>query len=186
MLRNTSTSYGSVAKFFHWLIFILLFVMIVYGYFLESVPKPYKAIAVNTHKLIGVTILVLVLLRLMWALINPKPLLPLDTKIWERVLERLVHYLLYATMLAMPLSGWIASVGGGRPPHLGSLYLNLPIEQDKALADSAFDFHQLLAIAIIILFCIHVSAALYHHFIRKDNVLRRMMPSRDHDPITTK
>ncbi|MBV9575279.1 MAG: cytochrome b [Gammaproteobacteria bacterium] len=176
MLRNTSTAYGNVAKFFHWLIFVLLLVMIIYGYFLEDIPKVYKGMAINAHKLLGITILFLVLLRLIWALINPKPALPPDTKAWERALERLIHFSLYAAVIAMPLAGWVASAAGGHIPHIGDLYLNLPIEQNKALSESAFDLHKSLAIVIIVLFCIHVLAALYHHFILKDNVLRRMMP----------
>src|SRR5580692_601781 len=93
--RNTSTTYGSVAKFFHWLIFILVFFMIILGYFLDDIPKEYKGSVINVHKWIGLTILTLMILRAAWALTNPKPVLPGITAPWEKSVERSVHLLLY-------------------------------------------------------------------------------------------
>lgn len=175
-LRNTTISYGSVAKFFHWLIFFLLLFMIIYGFFLESIPKDYQPIAYNIHKLTGLTILTLMILRALWALTNPKPLPPFDVPFWQQWAERLVHFLLYATIIVMPLAGWIGAVAGGRPPHIGSLNISLPIEQNKTLASTAFQIHNTIAIIIIVLVSIHILAALYHYFIKKDEILNRMMP----------
>lgn len=179
-LRNTIVAYGSVSKFFHWLIFLLILFMIIYGYCLSYVPKDYQPFAYNIHKLTGLSILVLMLLRLLWALANPKPLLPPDTPQWQQWIERLVHFLLYATIIAMPLAGWIGSVAGGRPPHLGSFSITLPIAKNEALADTAFSIHNTIAVVIIVLVSLHILAALYHHFIKKDNTLRRMMPQGSH------
>lgn len=175
-VRNTSVSYGSVAKFFHWLIFFLLVGMIIFGYFLEDIPKDYKPVAYNIHKLTGLTILILMLLRGLWALSNPKPLPPFDVPVWQRWAERLVHFLLYAAIIAMPLAGWIGSIASGKPPHLGSFNVSLPIAQDKSLASAAFEVHNTTAIIIIILVSIHILAALYHYFIKKDEILGRMWP----------
>src|SRR3990167_4238155 len=100
MWRNSNTQYGSVAKFFHWVIFLLLFCMIIFGFLLDDIPKDYQGVAYNTHKLTGLTILCLMLLRALWALTNPKPALPSDTKPWQRTAERLVHLLLYLTIIA--------------------------------------------------------------------------------------
>lgn len=176
-LRNTEISYGSVSKFFHWLIFILLFVMIIYGFCLAYIPKNYQGIAFNIHKLTGLTILVLMILRLLWSFINPKPMLPFDTPVWQRIGERIVHWSLYLVIIAMPLAGWIGSCAAGRPPHIDGLRLDLPIQKNDALVDTAFNVHNTLALVIIALFCIHVMAALYHHFIKKDDILRRMLPN---------
>lgn len=175
-LRNTESTYGSVSKFFHWLIFLLLLFMVTFGYLLSSVPKDYQPVAYNIHKLTGLTILVLMVLRALWALSNPKPALPLDAKPWEHVAEHTVHLLLYLVVIAMPLAGWIGAVAGGRPPHIGSFNIELPISESKALSHAAFEMHGTLAIMLIVLFSIHVLAALYHHFIRKDDILRRIMP----------
>ena len=177
-IRNTIASYGSVAKFFHWTIAVLLLCMIVFGFFLESIPKDYQPIAYNSHKLTGLTIFVLMILRGLWALINPKPILPYNTQLWERIAERSVHYLLYAVVLTMPLVGLIGSVAAGRPPHIGSFVITLPIAEDKAFAENAFTLHGILAFTLIALITIHVCAALFHHFIRKDDILRRMLPYR--------
>jgi len=180
-LRNTLNTYGSVAKFFHWLIFLLLFCMILYGYFLTNfgdawIAKENQSVAYDIHKLTGLAVLILMLLRGLWSLINPKPLLPLNTPLYQRIAERVVHYLLYATVIAMPLAGWVGSVAAGRPPYIGNFKFNLPIEQSKPLVETAFFIHNNLAIFLIILFVIHVAAALYHHFIKKDDILRRMLP----------
>lgn len=175
-IRNTFTSYGSFSKFFHWLIFLLVLFMLIYGFCLSSIPKKYAGFAFNIHKLTGLTILCLMILRGLWALANPKPILPGDTLPWQRLAERAVHYSLYFAIIAMPLSGWIGSTASGHAPTIGSITLGFPIRQDKAISNLCFNIHGILAIAIIVLVCVHVFAALYHHFIRRDGVLRRMMP----------
>lgn len=177
-LKNTELTYGSVAKFFHWLLFILILLMLVYGYFLDDFPKSYQPFTYNLHKLIGLTILILMLARALWALCNVKPKLPADTLPWERTAEKTIHFLLYFLIIAMPCAGLIGSVAGGKLPHLGNLKITLPIAQNKTLAELSFSVHNTLALIIICLISVHVLAALYHHFIKKDNVLRRMMPSR--------
>lgn len=176
-LLNTTTSFGSVSKFFHWIVFILLFFMIIFGYFLDDVPKDYQGVAYNIHKLTGLLILVLMVLRGVWALFNAKPELPRDYPRWQQLAARASHSLLYLLVIAMPLAGWIGASAAGRPPHLGDWKIIFPaIPQDKTLVEAAFNVHGILAIAIIVLVAIHILAALYHHFILQDNVLRRMWP----------
>lgn len=175
-IRNTNDSYGSVAKFLHWLIFILVFVMIVGGFFLGDVPKEYKGVVYNLHKLTGLTILFLMLIRLGWKMTNVKPALPADTTTWQRRAERAVHDLLYLLIIAMPLAGWIGSSSAGKAPHIGGISLTLPVPESEALIDTMFEIHELIAYGIIFLVCVHVAAALYHHYIKKDNILRRMLP----------
>jgi cytochrome b561 len=176
-IRNTTSTYGVVAKFFHWLIFLLLFSNITFGFFLDSIPKDWQGFSYNLHKLIGLSILALMVLRLLWALTNPKPALPFNTKPWERWAERLVHWFLYLVVFLIPITGWVGSVAAGHPPQLGDFKFDLPITPDKALVDTSFELHEVLAITLIVLFSIHVLAALYHHYIRKDDILRRMLPS---------
>jgi cytochrome b561 len=185
-LRNTMTAYGSVSKCFHWVIFILLTCMIVGGYWLSDIPKDYRPAIYNLHKLTGLTILLLMVLRLVWQLMNVKPALPADTPCWQRWAEHVVHGLLYATVMAMPLAGWIGSAAAGKPPHLYELVWSLPIEPNKSLAKAAFNLHGTIAVAIIALVSVHVLAALYHHWIKKDDILRRMLPCGQRQPSTTK
>lgn len=176
MIRNTKNAYGTIAKSFHWTIFILVTFMLIYGFLLEDISKEYQPIAYNIHKLTGLLILFLMLFRLAWALTNIKPGLPVGMMLWERVGEWIVHVLLYVTLIAMPFVGWIGASAGGRPPHIGSLSLGLPLEENKQFSESAFFIHNNLALIIIGLISIHILAALYHHFIKHDDIMRRMLP----------
>ncbi len=176
MIKNTQTSYGSVAKFFHWTIFTLVVFMLFLGFFMDDIEKPLRGTVINIHKLIGITILCLMILRLLWALSNPKPVLPLGTPTWQHAAERITHFSLYAVLIAMPLSGWIGSVAAGYVPHFFSWSLTLPISQSKSLDEFSFTTHTVLAYTIIALVSLHVLAALYHHIIKKDDILLRMMP----------
>lgn len=176
--RNTYQSYGSVSKFFHWTIFLLVFGMIIYGYTLEDFPKTWQGAAYNIHKLFGLLILFLMLLRLIWALRNPKPRMPSSTPLWEIALERLMHFSLYLVLILMPISGWTLASAAGKPPMLFGISLGLPIAKNAWLKHLADNIHVTLAIVIIVMVALHVLAALKHHFINKDNVLKRMMPGR--------
>jgi cytochrome b561 len=177
MIKNTLSTYGSFSKFLHWVIAILVIVMLSFGFFLDDVPKEYQEFTYNLHKLTGLTILALMLIRLLWALMNVKPLLPAGTKAWERIAEHLGHFALYLFLICMPLVGWIGSIAAGYAPKLGSIEFNLPIEKNKVLSETAFDLHNTFAIILIVLVSIHILAALFHHFIKRDGVLRRMLPS---------
>lgn len=176
--RNTYQSYGSISKFFHWTIALLIIGMIIYGYSLSFLPESWAPTAYNIHKLFGLLILTLMLLRLIWALMNPKPKLPSKTPLWEIALERLMHFSLYLVLLAMPISGWLLASAAGKPPRLFGLSLGLPIAKNDWLRDNADTVHITLAIVIIVMVTLHVLAALKHHFIDKDNVLKRMMPGK--------
>ena len=177
--RNTHTTYGSVTKFFHWLTFILITLMLLMGYFMDDVPKDLRPNIVNVHKLLGIFILFLILLRICWGLINPKPSIVSFNRlnVLERWLEKGVHGALYGVLIAMPLAGWIMTSASGKAPHWGRFLFMLPgIPYDKVLSKTAKFMHSQIAILLIALIIIHVLAALYHHFIKKDDVLRRMMP----------
>lgn len=176
MLNNSKTSYGSVTKVLHWLVFFLVVGMLCLGFLLDDInDKPLHAKVVNIHKLIGLLILALMLFRALWAFSNPKPGLPLNTPSWQKYAERSVHWLIYLALIAMPISGWIMSVAAGYAPHLFDISFNLPIAKNKVLGDRMYDTHVFLAYSIIVLVSIHVCAALYHYLIKKDSVLQRMM-----------
>ena len=174
-LFNTGSAYGPISKFFHWVISVLVILML-FTYFLDDIPnKVLRGEFFNAHKLTGLTILSLMVLRLIWTLCNRKPSLP-NTRLWERCAEQLVHWSLYLALFLMPIAGWIGVSAGGHPPHLGKHYLSLPIAKSDSLSDLAFSVHNTVAIIIIVLLSLHVLAALFHYFIKKDNVLQRMWP----------
>lgn len=179
MLKNTLSQYGVVAKFFHWLIFFLVFFMIFLGFLLGLEVVKNKELStelLNIHKLTGLSILILMILRAIWASINPKPLLPPGTPSWQRYAERIVHFSLYGSLIIMPLAGWVSAVAAGHPPKLFGWEITLPIPKSESLSDTAFSVHVTFAIIIIVLVSIHVAAAFYHYFIKKDDILQRMLP----------
>lgn len=175
---NTTHSYGSSMKFFHWLIAILVIGMIIFGFCLDSfTDKSTKIFFIQLHKSIGLTILALMLMRLIWRWLNISPKLPSSMPWWERFLARLVHILLYIVVFMMPLSGWLASTAGGHATNFFWLFrVNAPgIAQSKTLAQCIFDFHIYGAWILIGLLTLHTLASLKHHFLDKDDVLTRML-----------
>lgn len=175
MIKNTYSTYGSPAKFLHWIIAILLIGMLTFGFFLDDIPKDYKGVVYNIHKLTGVTILLLMVIRICWSLGNTRPDLPNKTPRWQRFSARTVQYLLIIFAIIMPLAGWIGSSAVEKFPHIGDLQLKLPVPHEKFIADASFEVHETVAIILIVLISMHVLAALYHHFIRKDDVMRKML-----------
>lgn len=175
MIKNTSSAYGSVAKFLHWLIAVLLIGMLTFGYFLDDIPKDYKGMVYNIHKLTGLTILTLMVIRVLWALINPRPKLPRNTPLWQRIAARATHDSLYFFAILMPLAGWIGSSAAEKYPHLGSFQFKLPVPHEKSMIELSFNVHETVAIILIAFISLHVLAAFYHHYVKKDDVMRRMM-----------
>jgi cytochrome b561 len=169
MLKNTSHSYGSLSKLLHWGIVILVLLMFLSGYF--------GLLSMNTHKLMGLSILSLMVLRIVWRLCNPTPKLPPHITRLESILSHSVQGLLYLALLAMPLSGWIMATAKGYFPHLGSWMLPLPgIAQNHNVGELFENIHVTLAVIILVLIGLHFLGAMKHYFIDKDGILQRMLP----------
>ena len=176
MLKNTATSYGTVAKAFHWLLFLLLTFAIVMGNLLAAMPKGTKKLqAAGMHKSFGAILLTLVLLRLVWRLINETPRLPDDTTPGQAIMAKGMHWLLYILMLAQPLSGILMSQAGGFPVSFFGLF-EFPVflHKDPELAEFFRAMHGTVWILLVVAVFGHAGAALHHHFIKKDNVLKQM------------
>lgn len=171
-LRNSSIEYGTISKFFHWSIAILIIGMIFLGFFMGN------ATSYAVHKSIGLTILLLAALRLLWRLFNPPPYLPNTVPDWQKAAAHLSHYLLYFLLFAMPLSGWIMSTAAGHPPSFWwSVTVPTPwVPISKNIAGIANQTHEILAWTLSALIALHTAAALKHHFIDKDNVVNSMKP----------
>lgn len=180
MLKNTTERWGSVAKAFHWVIVALILAQFWLANQADSLPLSLaKLAAYARHKSVGITILVLVLLRLLWKFYNRghSPKLPSDLKPWERFFGHLTHEGLYVLMFALPLSGWAMSSAKNYPVSWFNL-VRLPdfVSPSETLFDSLVCLHGILAWALVALAALHVLAAFQHHLIRKDNILRRMLP----------
>lgn len=171
-------NYSKGSKFFHWLIALIVIGMLAGSFFLGDLPDPYISTAFMLHKSFGLSVLALVLVRLFWIRHTGKPQLPVSTPAWERFLSRFVQYSLYVFLIIQPLVGWIMSVAANKPPsYFGLVNLSFPgILPNKNLAMVLNNTHKTIAWIMIFLVILHVSGALKHHFINKDNVLRRMLP----------
>jgi cytochrome b561 len=177
-IRNTTTRWGHISQFLHWLIVVLLIVHVTLATLADDLPLGMKKLALLArHKSVGITILGLVVLRLLWRWMNPTPELPDTLKPYERVLANMTHAGLYILLFAMPLSGWMMSSARGFPVSWFG-YVQLPdlVPKDKTLYDALLETHETLAWALYTIVFLHVVAALKHHFMLKDNVLRRMLP----------
>lgn len=135
------------------------------------------------HKSLGVTILALAALRILWRLGNPAPGLPPDTPRWERRAARLSHLLLYALMIAMPVTGWIINSAANVPFSVFWL-VPLPaiVGPSKAVEDLATLTHVTLFVLLASLLVVHIGAALRHHYIKRNDVLARMLPGKAMNP----
>lgn len=175
--RNTISSYGSVSKFLHWAIFLLVTAMLIFGFYLSEIPKKYAGTAYNLHKLTGLVIFFSMLFRLVWSRLTLKPDLSSEALPWQRFIEKMVHSSLYLAIISMALVAWVASSVAGRPPGFLGYKLGLPMMVfNKSIIEPAFILHKYIGFLIIGLVGIHVCAALYHHYIKKDTVLKRMIP----------
>jgi cytochrome b561 len=172
--------YGSVAVALHWLTAVLLFAQIAFGWFLEEIPRgtPMRGFYVNLHKSTGLTIALLIVLRLGWRLTHPAPPLPSFVPAWERVASRVNHLGLYICMLVMPSSGYIASNFSKYGVKLFNVILLPPWGIDDKRIYAVFNTtHVATSYLFVGLIALHVFAAVRHAF-RRDGVIARMLPSR--------
>lgn len=186
--RNSGVRYGLVAETFHWIIAIGIIVQLCVGLYMTSLPRsdPMQFTLVQLHKAGGLTILWLSLLRLGWRLINPIPPLPAGMGLVMRGLAHFSHFLLYILMIGIPLSGWamVSASPLGLPINYFGLFnwpriwflADMTRAEKMPMAHNLSALHTYLAYSIIALLVIHISAALWHHFARRDDVLKRMIP----------
>ena len=185
-IRNTHERYGVVAMFLHWIIAAAVLVMIGLGLIMTRMtPGTMEQFQLyQLHKSIGITILILTVLRLGWRLVNPVPTLPEGMKPWERLAARATHWGFYALTIALPMTGW--AMVSASPLNLPTVlygtvdWPHLPAIaalQNRAAAEEAFELaHESLAVLAVLTFVLHVGAALRHQFQLKDDVLRRLRP----------
>lgn len=176
----TLTRYSSGAIAFHWLIAVLIVANILGAILTEDMEGPVRGIAMGLHKATGITVLVLSLARLVWRLVHRPPPLPDSVRPLDAAVARVVHWLFYLLMVALPISGWamISAASPRRPFQWYSLFdlPYLPVEGNKAVNIVAHDAHELLFYVFLALLVLHVAGALRHHFGEGRTFLFRMMP----------
>ena len=178
LLKNTREQWGSISKALHWLVVALVMTMAWLGLTMGDLPNgPDKIATYALHKSIGITILLLVIVRLLWRLYAGTPTPIAGTPPVQARVASLTHGALYALLLAMPLSGWVLNSTSGYPLQWFGLF-NLPAiaSSDLALRELTGAIHEWLFWALATLAVLHAAAAFYHHVFVRDATLARMFP----------
>jgi cytochrome b561 len=177
-VRNSTRSWGSISKALHWIIVLLIINQWVIGMRADSLPLGLaKLQALAWHKSFGITILALAVVRLAWRWMNPVPDLSAETRPWERVLAKISHLLLYALIFALPLTGWLMSSAKNYPVSwFGLVQLPDLVAPGEALFQQMRGLHHKLFAALVAVAGLHIAGALKHHFIDRNDVLKRMLP----------
>lgn len=171
-------AYTKTAISLHWLIALSIAIVFGVGIYMHELPlSPHKLQIYAYHKWAGITIFLLVLFRLTWRFLHTPPPFPETMLQWEKQIAYLVHFILYFLMLAIPLSGWLMSSAAGFSVVLfGIIPLPDLVAKNKELADILKQVHFFLNMSLFLLVFLHISAAVKHHFIVKDDVLVQMLP----------
>lgn len=169
--------YGGVAKTLHWAVACLLVLQFPLGWIMPEVAAGQMPPSlVRFHFSIGLTILGAMLLRLLWRSLHRRPPYPDDLPAWQRRAAGAVHGLLYAVLLAAPLAGWSAASSRGWPIVLFGVFALPRFDALSMPAPFAAAAHEYLVLALLALIGVHLLAALYHVAIRRDGVVKRMLP----------
>ncbi|MEQ1882612.1 MAG: cytochrome b [Burkholderiales bacterium] len=170
--------YSGVAIALHWLIAAVILCTAVLGLYMRELPlSPDKLRLYSYHKWIGVTIFLLVLMRLAWRLTHAPPAPPPSMPDWQQRAAQAALVLLYLLTLFIPISGWLmSSASGFQVVYLGLLPIPDLLAKNKELAEQLQDAHEALNGLMFLVLALHVAAALKHHFMDRDDVLVRMLP----------
>lgn len=175
--------YSMPAVVLHWLVALLILVAFPLGVYMHELPlSPDKLRLYSYHKWIGVSVLLLVAIRLAWRLTHTPPPLPASVAAWQRQASAVVHGVLYLLMIAIPLSGWLmSSAKGFQTVWFGVLPLPDLVGRDQALGEALAEVHEALNFTLLTLVVVHVAAALQHHFVERQPFLQRMGLGRKED-----
>ena len=194
---NNNTKYTNVAIALHWLIGIAILFMFVLGWFMTELPKESakttsfdlfnlglmtwevakeessRAFYFNLHKSIGLTILMLIVLRMYWRFTHRPPTFLNSMKLWEKRLAKATHHALYLLMFLIPLSGIIMSAGSKYGIKWFGIKV-IPGFDDKAIRELFYEFHEIFGLLLLLILILHILGAVKHSIVDKDGTLRRM------------
>jgi len=172
---STSIQYPLSARLLHWTMATIILSMLFLGVSMIQSFAVWQNTALSLHKSFGTLIFILVGIRLLNRLRFKAPALPADLKSWQAFAGHITHFLLYASMIAMPLSGWLMqSAAGLEVEPFGLFSLPSIISHDIKLYGLFRELHGIIALLFFVLIMLHISAALYHKLIRRDGVLKSM------------
>lgn len=183
---NTTARYGFVAKTFHWLTALGILTVIPLGIIANDLPYDTaqqlaeKAWLFSLHKTVGVTLFFVALARILWAIQQPKPVPLHPNRRVETLLAEIVHWLLYGSLVLVPLSGWVHHAATeGFAPIWWPFGQNLPlVPENLSLSETAAGLHVVFERVLIVSLILHIAGAIKHAVIDKDDTLARMLPGR--------
>lgn len=177
MARHELTRYSAPLRAIHWLTAIVILVGWPLGYVLEDLPDgAIQNFGYDFHRSLGTLVLALAILRVVarFAFGAPRPLAGMPQ--WQVAASKAAHWALYVLLFAVPIAGWAATSAFGAEMSVFGLFVLPPlVAKDRALADTLFEIHEILAFALAAVFLVHAGAALYHRFVKRDGVLARML-----------
>jgi len=169
--------YGALARLFHWITVIMVISMVPAGIAMTRISGgSLQNTLFDFHRSVGVVLMVLTLVRLAYRLAKPPEPLPSSIALWQRMAAKAAHAFIYIFLIINPFVGWVAtSAYGAAIPVFGLFTMPALLEKDRELSSQLFLIHEVLGIMFVLTIVVHIGAALYHHFVLEDNVLRRML-----------
>ncbi|MFO0466377.1 MAG: cytochrome b, partial [bacterium] len=172
--------YGAIAKLFHWVTLGLMLVALPLGFVIQHVKDASKMGFYALHESAGLTILFVALARLIWRWLSPPPSLPNETPKMFRAASAAVHHSLYALLILQPIFGFMATNAWGFPMRGATAYLGFIefpkfMEAWESLAKILSLLHSIGGWLLVVLIALHIGGALFHHAIRRDGTLMRMI-----------
>lgn len=170
--------YDNTAILLHWLVAVLIFIAFPLGIYMHDLPlSPAKLQYFSYHKWLGITVLMIAMLRILWRITHTPPPLPVTTPQWEVTVSHLTHLALYGLLVLIPISGWLmSSAKGFQTVWLGILPLPDLVDKDKAMGELLTSVHQMLNVALLLLVGLHIAAVIKHSLLDRDRILDRMLP----------
>jgi cytochrome b561 len=175
---GSTAGYSATARLLHWLTAALVLTMLPIGIIMLNFKfgDPLDSVLYDFHRSLGIVLIPIVLIRVLYRLTHPAPPLPADLPAIQQFAAHATHWALYAILIVQPFVGWIATSAYPAPITVFWLFEVPSIwPEDRTLSDRLFVLHRWLGIALAGLISAHIGAALFHHFVRKDDILLRMI-----------
>jgi cytochrome b561 len=176
-MTTSAPAYSLTARTLHWITATLVLINLPLGLAIANISDgPLKDWLYNLHRSVGALVIPVILLRFIYRLSHRPAPLPVDVPPIQQLAAHATHWLLYGLLIVQPFLGWIGTSAFPAPIVVFGLFELPPIWwEDRAFSDLVLTVHAFVALAIACLVVLHIGAALYHHYIRKDAVLARML-----------
>jgi cytochrome b561 len=178
-LRSSIDRWGLVARILHWGMFLLFGVTVFIGFYMVDLPRGFAKYQVySRHKSLGITLLVLAVMRWLWRLIDTAPGRPVMPR-WQSIMSSAMVAALYVVMLVIPLSGWLYNSAAGFPLQwFGYIHWPALLDANPSIKVIARQVHEAAVYIFMGLLLVHIAAACKHHWVDRDDIMRRMLPFR--------